>query len=52
MMDERTRTRDRSSWLRLTVLNAHDLEGYYDLCADDFAYIGTTERRGKSEARS
>jgi ketosteroid isomerase-like protein len=33
-------------------LNAHDLEGYYDMCADDFAYIGTTERRGKSEARA
>jgi ketosteroid isomerase-like protein len=33
-------------------LNAHDLEGYYDLCADDFRYVGTTVREGKAEARA
>ena len=36
----------------LDRLNAHDLEGYYELCADDFVYVGTTERRGKAEARA
>jgi ketosteroid isomerase-like protein len=36
----------------LERLNAHDLDGYYELCADDFAYIGTTERRGIAEARA
>ena len=36
----------------LDRLNAHDLDGYYELCADDFACIGSTERRGKSEARA
>ena len=33
-------------------LNDHDLDGYYGLCADDFEYIGTTERRGIDEARA
>lgn len=36
----------------LDRLNEHDLDGYYDLCADDFRYVGTTERRGKAEARA
>lgn len=36
----------------LERLNAHDLDGYYDLCADDFAYTGTAARRGKAEARA
>jgi ketosteroid isomerase-like protein len=33
-------------------LNAHDLDGYYELCDNDFTYIGTTERRGKAQARA
>jgi len=33
-------------------LNDHDLDGYYGLCADDFVYIGSTERRGIDEARA
>jgi len=36
----------------LDRLNEHDLEGYYDLCADDFQYVGTAVREGKSEARA
>lgn len=33
-------------------LNAHDLDGYYQLCADDFLYVGSTTRRGKAEAQA
>lgn len=33
-------------------LNDHDLDGYYDLCANDLVYTGTAERRGIEEARS
>ena len=35
-------------------LNAHDLDGFYDLCADDleYEYVGTMELRGKAEARA
>ncbi|MEY2471986.1 MAG: SnoaL-like polyketide cyclase [Actinomycetota bacterium] len=36
----------------LDRLNDHDLDGYYDMCADDFRYVGTTAREGKSEARA
>ena len=36
----------------LERLNEHDLDGYYELCADDFAYIGMSERRGIAEARA
>jgi ketosteroid isomerase-like protein len=36
----------------LQSLNDHDLDGYYALCADDFRYVGTEERRGKAEARA
>jgi hypothetical protein len=36
----------------LDSLNAHDLYGYYALCDNDFAYIGTTERRAVIEARA
>jgi ketosteroid isomerase-like protein len=45
---------DPESIVRAAIdrLNAHDLDGYYELCADDFAYIGTTERRGKAAARA
>ena len=36
----------------LDRLNKHDLAGYYDLCADDFLYVGTSTRRGKEQARA
>jgi ketosteroid isomerase-like protein len=36
----------------LDRLNEHDLDGYYALCAPDFAYTGTSTRHGHAEARS
>jgi ketosteroid isomerase-like protein len=36
----------------LDRLNEHDLDGYYDLCTDDFLYVGTSTRHGKDEARA
>ena len=33
-------------------LNKHDLDGYYDLFAEDIVYTGASESRGIAEARA
>ena len=33
-------------------LNKHDLDGYYDLFAEDIVYTGASESRGVAEARA
>ena len=33
-------------------LNKHDLDGYYDLFAEDILYTGASESRGIAEARA